>query len=62
MLYLVKAELMPNLRLKLFFDNKDIRFLGTDSSKDFVEKISILKIFFQHGEQAYPHFQVPGKV
>ncbi len=53
---------MPNLRLKLFFDNKEIRFLGTDSSKDFVEKISILKIFFQHGEQAYPHFQVPGKV
>lgn len=37
---------MPNLRLKLFFYNKEIRFLGTDSSKDFVEKISILKNIF----------------
>lgn len=40
---LIKAELMPNLRLKLTFDNEEIRFLGTKSSKDFVEKNSILK-------------------
>ncbi|MBU8904841.1 hypothetical protein [Lactococcus cremoris] len=43
---LVKAEMMPNLRLKLFFDNKEIRFLGTNSSKHFIEKNSILKNMF----------------
>lgn len=43
---LIRAELMPNLRLKLTFDNKEVRFLGTKSSKDFVEKNSVLKNMF----------------
>lgn len=40
---LIKAELMPNLRLKLTFSNNEIRFLGTRRSKDFINENNILK-------------------
>lgn len=38
---LIKAELLANFRIKLTFDNNEIRFLGTRNSKNFVEENTV---------------------
>lgn len=43
---LIKAELLANFRIKLTFDNNEIRFLGTRNSKNFVEENTVLKNLF----------------
>ena len=43
---LIKAELLANFRIKLTFDNNEIRFLGTRNSKKFVEENTVLKNLF----------------
>ncbi len=43
---LIKAELLANFRIKLTFDNNEIRFLGTRNSKNFVEENTVLKKLF----------------
>ncbi|MEG2375469.1 hypothetical protein [Lactococcus sp.] len=43
---LIKAELPANFRIKLTFDNNEIRFLGTRNSKKFVEENTVLKNLF----------------
>ena len=40
---LIKAELLANFRIKLTFDNNEIRFLGTKKSNNFIEENNILK-------------------
>ncbi|MCI3859536.1 hypothetical protein V6B05_03020 [Lactococcus garvieae] len=58
---LIKAELLANFRIKLTFDNNEIRFLGTRNSKNFVEENTVLKNLFVAGELVSPRFQVQGK-
>ena len=40
---LIKAEILANFRIKLTFDNNEIRFLGTKKSNNFIEENNILK-------------------
>lgn len=39
----IKAEMLPNLKLKVTFDNQETRFLKTYSAKDSLEKKEVLR-------------------
>lgn len=39
----IKAEMLPNLKLKITFDNQETRFLKTYSANDSTQKENVLR-------------------
>ncbi len=58
---LIKAELLANFRIKLTFDNNEIRFLGTKKSNNFIEENNILKNMSAAWELVCHHLQGPAR-